>query len=131
VICGFESFRDDELRKYNKESPARDNREAVKVFEKNGIMVRGNYVIPPDYTERDFEALAEYSAENRVVYAGYTVLTPMPGTLYYKEVRDRIIDHDYRKYNFFNSVMRTALPHDEFHSRIGSLWLIKKGTDVI
>jgi radical SAM superfamily enzyme YgiQ (UPF0313 family) len=131
VICGFESFRDEELKKYHKDSPATDNREAVKVFEQNGIMVRGNYVVPPDYTVKDFEALAEYADRNRVVYAGYTVLTPMPGTVYYQQVKEQIIDHNYRKYNFFNSVMTTTLPHDEFHTRIGSLWLIKKGTDVI
>ena len=131
VICGFESFRDEELKRYHKDSPAIDNQEAVKVFEKNGIMVRGNYVVPPDYNVKDFMALAEYADRNRVVYAGYTVLTPMPGTIYYKQVKDQIIDHNYRKYNFFNSVMKTTLPHDEFHTRIGSLWLIKKGTDVI
>ncbi|MCX6244203.1 MAG: radical SAM protein [Bacteroidetes bacterium] len=131
VICGFESFRDDELKKYKKESPAIDNQEAIKVFERNDIMVRGNYVIPNDYSEDDFKALADYSNMNRVVYAGYTVLTPMPGTVYYKQVKDQIIDHDYRKYNFFNSVMKTRLPHDRFHEEIGKLWLIKKGTDVI
>jgi len=131
VICGFESFRDEELKKYHKDSPAVDNQVAVKIFEENGIMVRGNYVIPPDYSLNDFEALSEYADRNRVVYAGYTVLTPMPGTVYYQQVRNQIIDHNYRKYNFFNSVMTTTLPHDEFHRRIGSLWLIKKGTDVI
>jgi radical SAM superfamily enzyme YgiQ (UPF0313 family) len=131
VICGFESFRDEELKKYHKDSPAIDNQEAVKVFEKNGIMVRGNYVVPPDYNEKDFGALAEYADRNRVVYAGYTILTPMPGTIYYQQVKNQIIDNDYRKYNFFNSVMKTTLPHDEFHTRVGSLWLIKKGTDVI
>ncbi|MFZ4522873.1 MAG: B12-binding domain-containing radical SAM protein [Bacteroidales bacterium] len=131
VICGFESFRDEELKKYHKDSPAIDNQAAVRVFEQNGIMVRGNYVIPPDYEARDFDALSEYSDRNRVVYAGYTVLTPMPGTVYYQQVKNKIVDHDYRKYNFFNSVMKTTLPHDEFHTRVGSLWLIKKGTDVI
>ncbi len=131
VICGFESFRDEELKRYHKDSPAVDNQTAVRVFEENGIMVRGNYVIPNDYTDADFKALAEYSDRNRVVYAGYTVLTPMPGTIYHKEVRDRIVDFNYRKYNFFNSVMQTTLPHDEFHHRVGSLWLIKKGKDVI
>ena len=80
---------------------------------------------------KDFDALAGYADRNRVVYAGYTVLTPMPGTIYHQQVRDQIVDHNYRKYNFFNSVMKTRLPHDEFHRRIGSLWLIKKGTDVI
>jgi radical SAM superfamily enzyme YgiQ (UPF0313 family) len=131
VICGFESFRDKELKRYRKDSPASDNQEAVKVFEQNGIMVRGNYVIPNDYDHDDFKALAEYAGRNRVVYAGYTVLTPMPGTVFYKQVQREIVDHDYRKYNFFNSVMKTTLPHDEFHTKVGSLWLIKKGTDVI
>jgi hopanoid C-3 methylase len=131
VICGFESFRDEELKKYNKESPAVFNQEAIRVFERNGIMVRGNYVIPNDYDVADFDALAEYADMNRVVYAGYTILTPMPGTVYHNQVRDQIVDHDYRKYNFFNSVMKTKLPHDEFHQRVGSLWLIKKGEDVI
>jgi radical SAM superfamily enzyme YgiQ (UPF0313 family) len=131
VICGFESFRDEELKKYKKDSPAIFNKEAIGVFEKNGIMVRGNYVVPNDYTDEDFKALAEYADQNRVVYAGYTVLSPMPGTVYYKQVEDQIIDHDYKKYNFFNSVMRTTLPYEEFHERIGKLWLIRKGTDVI
>ena len=131
VICGFESFRDEELKKYKKESPAKYNQEAIRVFEQNGIMVRGNYVIPNDYGNEDFDALAEYADQNRVVYAGYTILTPMPGTIYYKQVKDQIIDHNYQKYNFFNSVMKTKLPHDEFHERVGGLWLIKKGTDVI
>jgi radical SAM superfamily enzyme YgiQ (UPF0313 family) len=94
-------------------------------------MVRGNYVVPPDYTEDDFKALADYAAENPVVYAGYTVLSPMPGTVYYRQMKDRIIDPDYKKYNFFNSVMKTTLPYEEFHRRVGSLWLIRKGSDVI
>ncbi len=131
VICGFESFRDQELKKYHKNSPAIDNRLAVEVFQQHGIMVRGNYVIPTDYNHADFEALAEYADLNRVVYAGYTVLTPMPGTVYHQEVKEKITDYDYRKYNFFNAVMKTTLPYEEFHARVASLWLIKKGNDVI
>ena len=131
VICGFESFRDEELKRYRKQSAARNNLEAIKVFDDNGIMVRGNYVIPNNYTEADFEALAEYSAQNPVVYAGYTILTPMPGTVYYEEMKEQIIEHDYSRYNFFNSVMKTILPYEEFHRQVAGLWLIKKGTDVI
>lgn len=131
VICGFESYRDEELKKYRKSSPASDIAEAIKVFNENGIMIRGNYVIPPDYSEDDFLALEDYSASNPVVYAGYTVLTPMPGTVFFKQMEDQITDRDYLKYNFFNSVMRTKLPYEKFHERVGSLWLIKKGKDVI
>jgi len=131
VICGFESYRDEDLKKYRKSSPASDIAKAIKVFHENDIMIRGNYVIPNDYTEDDFLALEDYSASNPVVYAGYTILTPMPGTVFYSQVKQQIVDHDYLKYNFFNSVMRTAMPYEKFHERVGSLWLIKRGKDVI
>jgi len=131
VICGFESYRDKELKRYRKESPASDIAKAISILHENDIMIRGNYVIPNDYSEDDFKALEEYSAKNPVVYAGYTILTPMPGTVFYNQVKHGIVDHDYRRYNFFNSVMRTKLSHEKFHERVGSLWLIKKGKDVI
>ncbi len=131
VICGFESFRDSELKKYHKESPAKANQKAIEIFDDNGIMVRGNYVIPCDYSVDDFAALAEYADKNRVVYAGYTILSPMPGTVYYQQVRKQIVDKNYDRYNFFNALMKTRLPYEKFHEEVGRLWLLKKGTDVI
>lgn len=131
VICGFESFRDEELKKYHKKSLAKFNQEAIKVFEVNGIMVRGNYVVPCDYKLDDFKALSGYAAENPVVYAGYTILSPMPGTVYYRKVRDQIVDHNFDRYNFFNALLRTGLPYEDFHHEVAKLWLIRKGTDVI
>ena len=131
VICGFESYREEELKKYNKSASSKLIAEAIRIFHHNGIMLRGNYVIPPDYTAADFAAMAAYASGHRVVYAGYTILSPMPGTVFYGESRADIADHDLRKYNFFNSVLRTRLPKEEFYERTASLWLIKKGNDVI
>ncbi len=131
VICGFESFREEELRRYRKEAQAGLIEKAISIFHANGIMVRGNYVIPADYTEDDFAAMADYAGSHRVVYAGYTILTPMPGSPLYDEMKDRIVDTDLSKYNFFNSVLETALPKERFYENVGRLWLIKEGTDVI
>ncbi len=131
VICGFESFKEEELRRYRKEAPARLIEEAIGIFHANGIMVRGNYVIPDDYTEDDFKAMADYAGSHRVVYAGYTILTPMPGSDYYETVKDRIVDYDLSKYNFFNCVFKTKLPEERFYENVGNLWLIKEGSDVI
>jgi len=131
VICGFESFRDEELKQYRKKSPALFNREAIKIFNANGIMVRGNYVVPCDYLRDDFKSLADYATKNLVVYAGYTILSPMPGTSYYRKVKDLIVDHNFDRYNFFNALLKTKLPYEEFHHEVAKLWLIRKGTDVI
>lgn len=131
VITGFESFRDAELKAYNKKSEAVKIHQAIDIFHANGVMLRGNYVVPAEYNEDDFEALAAYAHSHKVTYAGFTILTPMPGTVFYRQVKDQITDHDYKKYNFFNSVMKTTLPLDKFYENMGKLWLIKKGTDVI
>jgi len=131
VICGFESYKEAELQKYNKKSSAHFIAKAVDVFHANGIMLRGNYVIPTDYTYDDFKAMADYAGAHKVAYAGYTILSPMPGTLYHEEVKNLICDHDLRKYNFFNAVLPTVLPVEEFYRETAKLWLIKKGRDII
>jgi len=131
VICGFESFREEELKRYNKSADAKLIHESIDIFHQNDISLRGNYVIPNDYNEDDFKALSDYTSSHKVTYAGYTILTPMPGTPFYKEVEDQIIDFDLTKYNFFNSVLKTKLPLEKFYENVGKLWLIKKGTDVI
>jgi radical SAM superfamily enzyme YgiQ (UPF0313 family) len=131
VICGFESYKEADLIKYNKQSSPDMISKAIRIFHDNGINLRGNYVIPVDYTHEDFRAMADYAAQHKVVYAGYTILTPMPGTVFYDEVKDKITDWDLRKYNFFNPVLQTTLQKEEFCREVGQLWLIKKGSDVI
>ncbi|MFO7614885.1 MAG: radical SAM protein [Bacteroidales bacterium] len=131
VICGFESFRDAELENYNKKSAAANIKKSIEIFHRHDIMIRGNYIVANDYTEEDFEALAAYAGSHKVVYAGYTILTPMPGTMLYREMKDRIVDFDLSKYNFFNCVLETKLPLEKFYENVGSLWKIKLGNDVI
>ncbi len=131
VICGFESFREEELKNYNKKSSAKYIEEAIEIFHRNHIMLRGNYIIPSDYLQDDFKALADYAGSHKVVYAGYTILTPMPGTIFYKEIQNDIIDFDLSKYNFFNCVLKTKLPLEKFYENVGNLWKIKIGKDII
>ncbi|MCP4199156.1 MAG: B12-binding domain-containing radical SAM protein [Proteobacteria bacterium] len=131
VISGFESFRNRELARYNKSSEGHLIEKAVEIFHANGIMIRGNYVIPPDYDRDDFKALKEYAQKNKVAYAGYTILTPMPGTTFFEEIKDQIVDTNLDKYNFFNSVLKTTLPTEEFYREVAALWAVRKGKEVI
>jgi len=131
VICGFESFRQEELRGYGKALQVGDIAAAVTVCSDNGIMLRGNHIVPPDYERDDFAALAEFAAAHPVELAGYTLLTPMPGTAFHARLQDQIVDRDLAKYNMFNSVLRTKLPLDEFYARTAALWAVRRGTRVL
>ncbi|MBN1408752.1 MAG: B12-binding domain-containing radical SAM protein [Calditrichaceae bacterium] len=131
VITGFESFRKEELKQYNKDYNIDNIEKAIDILHANGVLIRGNYVVPADYDLDDFAALSDFANSHKVTYAGYTILSPMPGTLYYNKVKDQIIDFDLDKYNFFNCVLKTKLPPDVFHENVGKLWMIKKGKDII
>jgi len=131
VICGFESFRDSELAGYNKKSAAKSIEASIEIFHRNNVMLRGNYIVSNDYGEDDFKALADYSGSHKVVYAGYTILTPMPGTILHRQIRNDITDFDLSKYNFFNCVLKTRMPLERFYENVGDLWKIKIGKDII
>ena len=52
--------------------------------------VTGNFVIDPDWAEADFERLWAFVDRHKLGRAGFTILTPLPGTAYYDASRDRI-----------------------------------------
>ncbi|MEN8190007.1 MAG: radical SAM protein [Thermodesulfobacteriota bacterium] len=131
VITGFESIRQEELSRYKKQLKVELVEQAIKVFHDNDIMLRGNYIVPPSYDRGDFDFLIDYASSHRVAYAGYTILTPFPGTPFYEEVKDDIVDRDLARYNMFNAVLKTRLPLEEFYQKVSDLWLLRKGTDVI
>ena len=131
AIAGFESPRAAELERYRKKLTPRDLDEGFRVCEANGIRLRANYVVNPDYDRDDFRVLAQFAGEHRAAYAGYTILTPLPGTSLHRQERARIVDHDLAKYNFFNCVLPTRLPEDEFYEEVGRLWLVREGTHTI
>ncbi len=131
VITGFESIRKEELNSYKKQLDETKIAKAIEIFHRNGIMLRGNYIIPPSYTPEDFHEIASYASRHSVAYAGYTILTPFPGTAFYQEEKGNIIDFNLAKYNMFNAVTRTSLPKHEFYRRVSDLWLIRKGTEII
>ena len=131
VICGFESFKNEELKKYKKGSNANLIEDAINILHQNEIMIRGNYVVPNYYDEDDFKALAQYALDHNVVFPGYTILTPMPGTVFYEQMKDQIIDFNLSKYNLLNCVLKTKLPIEKFYENVGKLWMIKKGDEII
>ena len=125
------TIREDELKIYQKGFMSNAIKKAIKVFHSNDILIRGNYVVSPEYDNDDFKALAEYAYSHKVVYPGFTIISPMPGTIFYSAVKDQIIDYDLSKYNFFNCVLKTKLPLPKFYENIGHLWTIKEGKEVI
>lgn len=126
AIIGFEATTDEELDKYNKRTTVANTVKATEILHSLGIYCSGNYIIDPDYDERDFERIAKFIDDHPVLFAGFTVMTPFPGTALYEMMKDRIIIKDLDYYNLVNAVVKTKLPEDVFYKKIVELYMLSR-----
>lgn len=122
AIMGFEATTDEELEKLGKRNSIANTINAINILHSNRIWCVGNYIISPDYEEKDFERVGRFIDDNPVLYAGFTVMTPFPGTPQYEEMKDRITITDLDYYNLTNAVVKTKLPEDIFYRKMADLY---------
>jgi len=66
--------------------------------------------------------LRDYVRERELSHVQYTVLTPLPGTLLYRDRYRELLTHDYRCYDTLHSVLPTRLPREEFYRHFAGLY---------
>ncbi len=121
VIIGFEEIDDTKLVAINKASTTAANMEAMEILRDIGITIVGDFIISPDYTERDFQDLRDYLAQNPVGLPMLSVLTPLPGTSLYRSMKEKIIVHNLDYYTLFNAVLPTAMEEKAFYENYADL----------
>lgn len=122
VLAGVDGFRDEDLKDRNKKNSVANNDKAAAVLKSLDIQTIGYFLIRPDYTEKDFEALASYVKKMDIFQPIFTMLTPLPGTELYERVRDRLTTHDPRMYDFLHMVLPTEIPLSRFYRCYTRLW---------
>ncbi len=115
VFVGLEFFRDSDLDFIKKNSTTADNEKAVRILQGFGIDIYASFIVRPEYTKEDFRKFTEYNRRLKLNYASYAVLTPLPGTDYYDDVRDKLITDNYDYFDFIHTVLPTTLPYREFY----------------
>ncbi len=121
VIIGFEEVTDEGLERMNKANRVTINTEAINILHDLGITIVGDFIVSPDYAEKQFDELGEYITGNNIDLPMLTILTPLPGTRLYESMKDKIIIHDLDYYTLTNAVVPTRLKEEEFYSRFSDL----------
>ncbi len=122
VFVGLEFFRDDDLRYIKKGSTIRDNEKAIRILHDLGIEIYASFIVRPDFSREDFRQFRRYYRSMRLNFATFSVLTPLPGTDLYEEVKDRLITHNYDYFDFIHTLLPTSLPLKEFYKEMCSLY---------
>jgi radical SAM superfamily enzyme YgiQ (UPF0313 family) len=121
VIIGFEEIEDTALGAMNKKSSAAINLQAIEILHKIGLTIVGDFIISPDYTERQFDKLGDFVKEQQIDLPMHTILTPLPGTDLYRQIHDQITIHDLDYYTLTNAVLPTRLDEELFYQRYATL----------
>jgi len=122
VLIGFEKFREDELKSVNKQNSIRTNEKAMKILHKYDIDMWGSFIVDPQWTSLDFDALIEYVKGMKIYFPTFTILTPLPGTAFFQEKLGELITRNYEVFDLLHTVLPTKLPLEEFYANMARLY---------
>jgi len=122
ALVGFEKYREDELDDLNKRSSVRANEEAAHILRANGVDIWGAFIVDPQWERPDFDALIEYVRRLKISFPQFTVLTPLPGTDFFREKFQELTTRNYELFDFLHSVLPTRLPIQEFYENMARLY---------
>ncbi len=122
IFFGFESPSDRGLDRLSKDTTLKHTVEAAHIARSMGYGVTGNFVIDPDWDEQDFEALWAFVAEHRLDRAGYTILTPLPGTELYRDRAASLRGQPWFKFDMHHALCEPRLGPERFFALYAETW---------
>jgi radical SAM superfamily enzyme YgiQ (UPF0313 family) len=122
VLVGFEKFREEELANLHKRSSTQINEEAARILRANGVDIWGAFIIDPNWERPDFDALIEYVRRLKISFPQFSVLTPLPGTEFFREKLGELTTRNYELFDFLHSVLPTKLPTKQFYAEMARLY---------
>ena len=82
----------------------------------------GNFVIDPAWTEADFERLWAFVERHRLFQAGFTILTPLPGTAYFEQMRRTLRARRWSQFDMHHLLWEPALGPRRFFELYCETW---------
>lgn len=122
IFFGFEAPTENRLNSLNKGSKVSETIEVIKVARTLGYGATGNFIIDPDFTEEDFAGLWSFLDEHRLHRVGFTILTPLPGTYYFEQVKNQLTVLDWNQYDLHHLLWPPRLPVDRFFELYCETW---------
>jgi radical SAM superfamily enzyme YgiQ (UPF0313 family) len=123
VFVGLEFFKNEDLDYIHKRSSIKDNDLAVEILHDLDIDVFASFILRPDFTKDDFELLRDYCRTLDLMFSSYAVLTPLPGTDLFQDVKEEIIVDNYDYYDFIHTLLPTKLSLRDFYRQYYSLYV--------
>ena len=122
IFVGFEFMRDADLKLIRKGSTVANNTKALQILKALDLDIWPMFMVRPEFDRRDFADLRQCCLDLDLSFIGFSVLTPLPGTDLYQEVKDQLITANYDYFDFFHTLLPTTLPLQDFYQELATLF---------
>jgi radical SAM superfamily enzyme YgiQ (UPF0313 family) len=122
IFFGLEAATNEGLTGLKKDATVDQTQQGVEVARGLGYGVTGNFVIDPAWREADFERLWAFVERHQLFQAGFTILTPLPGTSYFEEMRSRVASRPWAHFDMHHLLWEPALGPERFFELYCETW---------
>ncbi len=130
ILFGVEAVTDEQLDTFSKRNTVDTNSEAIRRAAESGAWITAQLVIPCDADRAYFDETVRFLEAHRpwIRTANFTIATPLPGTVLYKEMlvdspdlADRsVVSHP--AFSLFTALTPTRLDPAEFYAQVARLY---------
>jgi radical SAM superfamily enzyme YgiQ (UPF0313 family) len=122
IFFGLEAATNEGLSGLTKDATVDHTASGVEVARHLKYGVTGNFVIDPAWTEGDFERLWAFVERHRLFQAGFTILTPLPGTAYFESMREKLRARRWSHFDMHHLLWEPALGPERFFELYCETW---------
>jgi radical SAM superfamily enzyme YgiQ (UPF0313 family) len=124
VFLGLEKTDAEGMAAVHKSNTVENNEKALEVLNKFGVNPFGTFIVDPTFDRTDFSRLRAYiqSRAHLIPDAWFTVLTPLPGTVLFEQVKETITTYNREMFDLAHVVLPTRLQLDEFYEEFAQLY---------
>jgi radical SAM superfamily enzyme YgiQ (UPF0313 family) len=122
IFFGLEAATNQGLSGLVKDATIDQTADGIGVARSLNYGVTGNFVIDPAWSEADFERLWAFVERHQLFQAGFTILTPLPGTAYFGEMEPRIRARRWSQFDMHHLLWEPALGPERFFELYCETW---------
>jgi len=108
IKVGIESANEDVMKNSGRKPIEKKHQEEIIEYcDEKGIRVIAFYIIGlPDDTEETVKATIKYAKKLNTDFANFTICTPIPGTSFFEEIKDKLITENWEEFDNFHVVFK-------------------------
>lgn len=122
IFLGLEAASDSGLSGLDKDAGIKESIEAVRIARELKYGINGNFLVDPDWDEEGFRQLWNFVAQYGLQRAGFTILTPLPGTDYYQSVADKTKGQPWANFDMHHLLWEPRLGPERFFELYAETW---------